>query len=486
MWFDVAITLSCAGCGLVCGWIMCAVTGFDTDHYHETIEKRGTQSEGEEISAEQLSQVANRLREFATTMVENVDAHQTRVKEVSEELQEAGDASSEVVFAAVSQLIESNESMQNQLQSAKDRIQQQTMQIESAERRAETDALTQVPNRRAFDAYLKRRHAEGPGAAGTLALLDVDLFKQFNDVYGHRAGDEVLRVVANVLHSHLQPYGLVARFGGEEFAIILDECPISEAALKIEQARIAIGQLVIEFEGQPLRVAASAGVATLIEDETVESWLQRTDDALYHSKGQGRNCAHRMQGKKPTLIELSPDEFSVPNAEMLSLGDSDSDEEGAETAILRTIEGNGVFASLANRTSLEKSFNDIRSRTQESVSVHLMVVMCAPGLGNSSIRSILQVVRMPLRSVDRIGAIDDSTLLVCMPSADAELARQRGGQICHSIMSLGIKTMDDQVDPVRVGLAEATPGEDFNRIVSRALQEAVTQGDGTESTETPA
>ena len=115
----------------------------------------------------------------------------------------------------------------------KDRIQQQTMQIESAERRAETDALTQVPNRRAFDAYLKCVVTQrGPGAAGTLALLDVDLFKQFNDVYGHRAGDEVLRVVANVLHSHLQPFGLVARFGGEEFAIILDECPISEGGVE--------------------------------------------------------------------------------------------------------------------------------------------------------------------------------------------------------------------------------------------------------------
>ena len=347
------------------------------------------------------------------------------------------------------------------------------MQLESAERRAETDALTQVPNRRAFDAYVKRRHAEGPGGAGTLALLDVDLFKQFNDVYGHRAGDEVLRVVANVLHSHLQPYGLVARFGGEEFAIILDECPISEAAQKIEKARVAIGQLVIEFEGQPLRVAASAGVATLLEDETVESWLQRTDDALYYSKEQGRNCAHRMQGKKPSLIELASEETEVPDPDMLSFGDGDSE----DGTVLRAIEGNGVFASLANRSSLEKSFNDIRSRTQEAVSVHLMVVMCAPGLRNSSIRSILQVVRMPLRSVDRIGAIDDSTLLVCMPSADAELARQRGEQICHSIASLGIKTLDDQVPPVRVGLAEASPGEDFNRIVSRALQEAVGQSD---------
>ena len=90
---------------------------------------------------------------------------------------------------------------------------------------------------------------------------------------------------------------------------------------------------------------------------------------------------------------------------------------------------------------------------------------------------LFRSVRMPLRSVDRIGAIDDSTLLVCMPSADAELARQRGEQICHSIASLGIKTLDDQVPPVRVGLAEASPGEDFNRIVSRALQEAVGQSD---------
>lgn len=473
MWFDVVITLSCAGCGLVCGWIMCAVTGLDIDHYSDVVAKRGKGRDTDQVTAEQLSQVANRLRDFATTMVENVDAHQTRVQAVNEELQEAGDASSEVVLAAVSQLIQSNESMQSQLQDAKDRIQQQTMQLESAERRAETDALTQVPNRRAFDAYVKRRHAEGPGGAGTLALLDVDLFKQFNDVYGHRAGDEVLRVVANVLHSHLQPYGLVARFGGEEFAIILDECPISEAAQKIEKARVAIGQLVIEFEGQPLRVAASAGVATLLEDETVESWLQRTDDALYYSKEQGRNCAHRMQGKKPSLIELASEETEFPDPDMLSFGDGDSE----DGTVLRAIEGNGVFASLANRSSLEKSFNDIRSRTQEAVSVHLMVVMCAPGLRNSSIRSILQVVRMPLRSVDRIGAIDDSTLLVCMPSADAELARQRGEQICHSIASLGIKTLDDQVPPVRVGLAEASPGEDFNRIVSRALQEAVGQSD---------
>ena len=94
MWFDVAIMLSCAGSGLVCGWIICAVTGFDTDHYHGTIDKRVMRGEKEEGSAEQLHEVANKLREFAMTVVENVDEHQTRVHAVSKELQEADDAAS--------------------------------------------------------------------------------------------------------------------------------------------------------------------------------------------------------------------------------------------------------------------------------------------------------------------------------------------------------------------------------------------------------
>ncbi|MCH1439026.1 MAG: GGDEF domain-containing protein [Rubripirellula sp.] len=325
---------------------MCAITGFDAGHYHPRIKECGVNGQGEEMSADQLCRVASTLHEFTTTMVENVDSYQTRVQAVNEELQEAACPSSEVVFAAVTQLIQSNASVQNQLQSARDRIEQQTMQMNSGERRDEIDALTQVLNRRAFDAHLKQRHAAGAGAAGTLALLNVDLFRRFNDVYGQGVGDEVLRVVADVLQSHLLPAGLVARFGGEEFAIIFDGGSTIEATLKIEQARAAIGQLVIEMEGQSLKVAASAGVATLMENETVESWLQRTDDALYHSKSQGGNCAHRMLGKKPTLIELSSERFSVPKLQRSSPIDSGSDRGEGDTAVLRSVKRNEVFASL--------------------------------------------------------------------------------------------------------------------------------------------
>ena len=101
-------------------------------------------------------------------------------------------------------------------------------------------------------------------------MLDVDHFKKFNDVYGHRAGDEVLRVVAGMLHSRLNKHGLVARYGGEEFAIILDGLNVEMASQLVESARKAISKREIIFEGTRLRVTASVGVAELETTETIE------------------------------------------------------------------------------------------------------------------------------------------------------------------------------------------------------------------------
>jgi diguanylate cyclase (GGDEF)-like protein len=236
-------------------------------------------------------------------MAADVDAHQSTVQAVSNRLTEQKEGSTDAVFQAINQLIEANDLMQTQLHSAQDRIQDQALQIESAEHRAGTDALTRVPNRGAFDKHLSRQFALGCGPAGTLAILDVDHFKKFNDTYGHRAGDEVLKVVAGMLHSRLHKHGIVARFGGEEFAIILDGLSIDEAKHLVDDARAAIGVREITFEGNKLRVTASGGVAELIADETPENWLQRADDGLYRSKEAGRDCGHWMDDGTPVKID---------------------------------------------------------------------------------------------------------------------------------------------------------------------------------------
>ncbi len=470
MWLDLAIALSCAGGGLICGWIMHAIGGFGNYRIVKSAAASIVDRDGaEEPSPKRISEVAGRLRDYAIAMAADVDAHQTRVQEVNNSLSDDNATSPDTVFDAVNQLIEANEQMQAQLQSAQDQIHEQAVQIESAERRAQTDALTRVPNRGAFDDHFRKQHALGPGKAGTLALLDVDHFKRFNDVYGHRAGDEVLRIVAKVLQSRLQPHGLVARFGGEEFAVILDGCPIDQAKELVESARIAIGQRDIPFEDKRLRVAASIGVAELTGDETIETWLQRADDAMYRSKEAGRDCGHWMDGEHPIRIQPQP---ASPQQPELQSPEEAQEEVSAATDAVPQKTGPGALASLPDRSSLGDSFVEMQSKTP-GISMFVMSVRLGGQPDQATMRSLLQIVRATMRSVDRIGWEDESTLLVCMPSVDEETAQQRGQQICRSADAIRLGGGTQQPYQVTIGLMPADDEENFDEIVSCATRLAL-------------
>ncbi len=475
LWLDIAIAFSCGGGGLVCGWIMHAIGGFGNYRLVKQAAASISQPEvHDEVSQERVSEVADRLKEYAVSMAADVDAHQTKVQAVNNSLIECSDASPEAVAKAVNQLIEANEAMQMQLQQAQDQIHEQSVQIESAERRAFTDAMTRIPNRGAFDKHLKHRHSLGPIQAGTLALLDVDHFKKFNDVYGHRAGDEVLKVVASILHSRLQSFGLVARYGGEEFAVILDDCPIEEAKKHVDVVRAAIGERDIQFEDKRLRVTASGGVAELMHGETIEEWLQRADDGLYQSKEAGRNCGHWMEGTTAHLIEIAPDtNVSATSASTAHASDDEtaSNEAGDESAETKKADAN-AFAYLPDSETLGIAFSEIRGRTQSAVSIYVMAIQCADDASDSAMRSLLQVVRASMRSVDRIGCDDNSTLLICMPSVDQATALERGRQICRSAQAIGFGKDESGEHQVSVGIVEAAPNEKFAHAVSRATDTA--------------
>lgn len=505
MWLDLAIALSCGGGGLVCGWIMHAIGGFGN---HTLVKQAAASINQGEVhghpSDERIIEVADRLKTYAASMAANVDAHQTKVQAVNNSLLEGEDMSPEAVVQAVNQLIAANEAMQTQLQQAQDQIHEQAEQIQSAEERATTDALTRVPNRGAFDKHLEHRHSLGPGKAGTLALMDVDHFKKFNDVYGHRAGDEVLRVVAKILHARLQGYGIVARYGGEEFVVILDGYSIDQAKDLIEAARTAIGEREIIFEDKRLRVTASAGVAELVGSESTETWLQRADDAMYQSKEAGRDCGHWMDGETATRIVLGErievksdarqagsssepsatttgqaadaSELSTQQTAKSAAKDAASEEIAEldlDAAPATTQESSqadpSAFAYLPDRESLGVSFAEFLRRTQSSVTLFVMAIRCDEAASKSSMRSLLQIVRASLRSVDRLGCNDDSTLLVCMPSVDEATAFERGKQICRSTQAIGLANSDSQDDQISIGIAEAAPNEAFADAVSRAV-----------------
>ncbi|HYZ23629.1 MAG TPA: GGDEF domain-containing protein [Rhodopila sp.] len=163
-----------------------------------------------------------------------------------------------------------------------------------AERDATRDALTGLFNRRMFDAVLARAAEQAMDDRRDLSLLmlDIDHFKRFNDTYGHVIGDNVLRLFGRLLLDHIKGRDTAARFGGEEFAVILPGASLAGARSVAEQIREALGSRPImnRTSGQRLGVVTcSVGVAQFRHGEAVGDLIQRADQALYAAKYGGRN-----------------------------------------------------------------------------------------------------------------------------------------------------------------------------------------------------
>jgi len=162
-----------------------------------------------------------------------------------------------------------------------------------ARKASETDSLTRLANRRAFDAALEQALApsRGPGG-GLLLLLDLDRFKEINDRCGHGVGDQVLKRVADKLaRAFLRRSDLVARWGGEEFAVLLLDTGDAHAAAVGTRALEAVRSVML-YDLQPgLTITASIGIAAANPNEGPAAWVQRADEALYEAKKAGRDRA---------------------------------------------------------------------------------------------------------------------------------------------------------------------------------------------------
>ena len=159
-----------------------------------------------------------------------------------------------------------------------------------------SDGLTGIANRRHFDINIEKemRRSKRTGTPLSLALIDIDYFKAYNDHYGHQQGDDCLIRVAKALSGAMRrPGDLVARYGGEEFAVILPETGAENAAHMMEVIRQQIAALKIEHGNSAVatHVTVSIGVATRDMDEALEvtDLIGQADRALYQAKGNGRN-----------------------------------------------------------------------------------------------------------------------------------------------------------------------------------------------------
>ncbi len=242
--------------------------GEDTTQYGKALDGiSGELADGHSI--EQVKAIAGRLSEHTQTM-----ADQNRQFE--------------------KKLLESNQEITELRQT-----------LEASRLEALTDSLTGLYNRKFFDTVFAQaaREAVDSGTPLSLLMLDIDHFKKFNDTYGHSLGDVVLKQVAQCLKGCVKGRDVTARFGGEEFVILLPDTCLRDAATVAEQVRktVAGKKIVMRSTGKSLgKITLSVGVSQYRPPEQTALLLQRADDAMYLAKATGRNrVAKEDDGVKP-------------------------------------------------------------------------------------------------------------------------------------------------------------------------------------------
>lgn len=184
-----------------------------------------------------------------------------------------------------------NEQMRDRIAELEGEAKRLHSQLKDEQRLSTLDALTQIPNRLAYetriDEEMKRWHRFKQPTC--IAVWDVDHFKRINDTYGHRAGDRVIRTVAECLARRVRSTDFIARYGGEEFVGIFPGTTLESAAHLMDELRLAISKIGFHFRGTPVSITASSGITAFLPGDAPGAAFDRADKALYQAKDGGRN-----------------------------------------------------------------------------------------------------------------------------------------------------------------------------------------------------
>lgn len=243
--------------------------------------RRLTASMREQVSAMQDS-VAS-----ATEIDQLKTAVSTRLEQIVNAMdtyQASEDASSDSLSEQLDALVQRVKTMESASEQAEQKIEEQRQ-------KALLDVLTQLPNREAYNLRAAEEYERWQryGRPLTMVVCDIDFFKRINDNYGHLAGDKVLRIIAKSIRKRLRKTDFVARFGGEEFVILMPETEQQQALGVVEGVREAIAGCPFHFKDQPVSITMSFGISDFKQGDSAEQVFARADKALYQAKDQGRN-----------------------------------------------------------------------------------------------------------------------------------------------------------------------------------------------------
>jgi len=214
-------------------------------------------------------------------------AIQVSLEKIREHLAEQGEQEEQrqkILEGQLKSMTRRVQDMEGESQHLRDKLAEKHIQ-------ATTDPLTGAPNRLAYEKRIAEEYARWQRYHNPLSMLicDVDHFKQVNDTYGHKAGDRALMAIVKTVQQYLRESDFLARIGGEEFVILLPETSLADAQIAADKLRRSIEVSEFAYQGQPVPITISAGLADFRQGDTVDAVCQRADKALYRAKNQGRN-----------------------------------------------------------------------------------------------------------------------------------------------------------------------------------------------------
>jgi diguanylate cyclase (GGDEF)-like protein len=239
--------------------------------------------------------VARELESIAEAVRKSLATHSSSIAHFKERVHVLGDKSQESdwkeLWTEAEDLLKPTLRLATQIARAYDEIRQQSNYLMTFTE-VRSDPLTGVSNRRALDETLIQMFAmlHRYETAFSIAIFDIDHFKQLNDEQGHPYGDRMLKAVAQLLDESVRDTDVVTRYGGEEFVIVMPQTDLAGAATFSERCRRVIA------ENLPLSV--SCGVATALDGDNAQTILSRADSALYSAKAAGRNLVYRHDGRQ--------------------------------------------------------------------------------------------------------------------------------------------------------------------------------------------
>jgi diguanylate cyclase (GGDEF)-like protein len=440
-------------------------------------------------------QVLSSLEVLAAELSGEIKGHGQRLQKISGGLENAEEKSASGISSAVTQILDATADVQQKVAKTEQRIETQAESVEMQAILTHADLLTSLPNRRALVSEMQRAASQARQTPkASIIFVDLDNFSELNNEYGHQGGDSILRQAATEIKKLARGRDMVARFGGDVFALLLNQTTLHDALPVAERVRKQLNDKQFSHGANSLRLTASLGIAQLQPEEMLAGATERVEQALAAAKETGGNACFRHDGE--ACVAVSSAFHAKPNqtsGESLSLAalwrDSSADPSVEKSSLENEVEANLTGRSLFSANLSRRLAEWKRGGSTVSVAVlridQLAELVARFGeQGQWFLRQVMgRLLEAATRDMDERCEFEDGLFALLLPATDESSALAVADRLCAQVRQCKIRMGNDLWDlTASIGVAHCTVADRVMDIM-RSAETAMTMaakggGDG--------